>query len=119
MEKRRHRRVNVDLDGVIEFQNKERAKCSIYNISERCAGVMLSTLNPNVCEKQNVKLSIFIPAESEPVECSGDIIWYIEDKDPARIGKIYLAGISVTDINRIDQRRIELIVGQMRSYFNG
>ncbi len=111
-ERRRFRRVNVDLDALIQLQrNDDAIGCVVQDLSRECMGAMIATSDPRVCAKEDVDLSIFIPAERTPVNCSGRIAWYSKDNNG---GTGYLVGIYVTDISRIDQRRLQLVVDGFR-----
>ncbi len=111
-ERRRFRRVNVDLDALIQFQRSDDAiGCVIHDLSRECMGALIATSDQRVCAKDNIDLSIFIPAERTPVNCSGRIAWYSKDDNG---GTGYLAGIYITDISRIDQRRLQIVIDGFR-----
>ena len=116
--RRRSLRIETDLDGTIEFQRtKDTAKCLVRNINEECVGVMILTPDLRICAKENVNLSIFIPAERSPVKCTGEIVWY-SSVDEGSLGgvKAYAAGIFITDISRLDRRRLELLVARRKAF---
>jgi hypothetical protein len=119
-ERRSSRRIDVDLDGLVKFQQSEdNIGCIIYNINEECVGVMVVTSDPRICKKDQVDLRIFIPAERSPVKCSGKTVWYTDDKKPYNGFSGYAAGIFITDLNKIDRRRLELVVSGRRTNFKG
>ncbi len=110
-ERRRFRRIESNLDGIVQIQRTNEAmECVIRNINEECTGIMIATSDPRVCAREDVKVSIFIPSERSPVKCAGRITWYSEDKEPFMLGIGYLAGIFITDISRLDLRRLELVL---------
>ena len=112
-QRRRFRRIGVDLDGVVQFpQTGDELDCMVRNVSEQCMGAMIFVSNPRVRNREDVNLDIFIPAERTPVLCSGKIVWYSEDEELFQNYKGYSAGIIITDISRIDQRRLELIMAR-------
>jgi hypothetical protein len=116
--RRRFRRIDVDLDGVIRFQRaSDAAGCVIRNINEECAGVMIATSDARVCAREDLNLGILIPADRSPVKCTGRIVWYSEDKESFKAGADYEAGILITDISRIDRRRLELVMARKRTPF--
>ena len=117
-EKRRSRRIDIDLEGTIRFQEaKDMRVCVIRNINEECAGVMIVTSDPRVCTMECLNLVIIIPAENSPIKCAGKIAWYSENDDPFETNIDYVAGIFITDISRIDRRRLELLLAQKRAPF--
>jgi hypothetical protein len=95
-------------------------KCLIRDINEECTGVMIVTLDPRVCAKEDVDLSISIPAERTPVKCTGKITWY-SSADKESLGGIegYAAGVFITDISRLDRRRLELLVARRKAFLGG
>ena len=118
--RRRSQRIEIDLDGVIQFQQtKDTTECLIRNISEDCKGVMIiTTSDPRVCANEDVNLSIFIPAERSPVKCTGRIAWYSSaDKETFQGLTVYKAGIFITEISRLDRRRLELFVARKKAFF--
>ena len=121
--RRRSLRIETDLDGIIEFQRtKDTAKCLVRNVNEECIGVMILTSDLRICAKENVNLSIFIPAERSPVKCTGEIVWYSPvDVDEGPLGGVeaYAAGIFITDISRLDRRRLELLVARRKAFLGG
>jgi hypothetical protein len=114
-------RIETDLDGTIELQRtKDTMKCFIRNINEECVGVMIVTGDPRVCAKEDVNLSIFIPAERSPVKCSGRIVWHSSADGAALQGVVgYVAGVFITDISRLDRRRLELLVARRKAFLGG
>ena len=119
-EKRRYRRINVDLDGIIRFyQTDYTIECVIHNVSEDCMGFMIVTHDPRVCKREDLNLSVIIPAERSPIKCAGKITWHSANEEPFRSGKIYAAGIFTTDISRIDRRRLDLAIDRKRLFNSG
>ena len=114
-EKRQSQRIDVDLEGSVNFQqgNDTRA-CVIRNINEECAGIMIVTSDPRVCVMEDLNLAILMPADRSPVKCTGRIAWYSENNDPFTRITDYVAGISITDISKIDRRRLELVIAGKR-----
>jgi hypothetical protein len=114
-EKRRSRRIDIDLEGTVNFQQDDGMKsCFIRNINEECAGVMIVTSDPRVSVMEDLNLAILIPAYRTPVKCAGRIAWYSENKNPFTTSTDYAAGIYITDISRIDRRRLELVIAGKR-----
>jgi len=114
-EKRRSPRIDVDLEGAVKFQQGNGMKtCVVRNINEACAGVMIVTSDPRVCVMEDLNLAILIPADRSPVKCAGRVAWYSENRDPFTSSIDYTAGISITDISRIDRRRLELVIAGRR-----
>jgi hypothetical protein len=66
---------------------------------------------------EDLNLAILIPAYRSPVKCAGRIAWYSENKAHFTSGTDYAAGIYITDISRIDRRRLELIIAGRREPF--
>ena len=115
-ERRRFRRINVDLDGFVQLQRtNDTRECVIRNINEECMGVMIATSDPNICAREDLNLAIIIPADRSPAKCTGRITWYSKDEDYFKGNIGYLAGVFITDISRIDRRRLELLIAQKRS----
>jgi len=112
-QRRRFRRIGVDLDGLIQFPHTgDEMDCMVRNISEECMGAMIFTPDQRIRKREDVNLDIFIPTERTPILCSGKIVWYSEDEEAFRNYKGYSAGIIITDISRIDQRRLELVMAR-------
>jgi hypothetical protein len=112
-QRRRFRRVEVDLDGVVQFQqNGDEMGCIVCNISEECMGALILTQDPRVRQRGDIDLNIFIPAERTPANCTGKIIWHSEDKGFFRNYTGFLAGMIITGISRMDQRRLELVMAR-------
>lgn len=119
-DRRRFRRIDVDLDGVIRFQqSSDTIGCVIRNINKECMGAMIVASDPRVCSKEDLDLGIFIPADRSPVRCSGRVVWYSEDKKPFKNNTDYAAGIFITNISRMDRRRLELVADRKSMSFGG
>ena len=114
-EQRRYRRIDVDLDGIVTFsRTNSTVICAIHDISREGRGVKIVTSDPRICAKEDVNLAILIPTDSSPVKCAGRITWYSEDEDPFRVGKAYVAGVLITDMSTIDQKRLEFAIDRSK-----
>jgi hypothetical protein len=117
-ERRRSRRIDVDLDGTVRFQPDNGARsCVIRNINEECAGLMIATSDSRVSAMGNLNIDIFLPAYRSPIKCTGRITWCSEGEHSLANDTAYTAGIYITDISRIDRRKLELLVVGRREPF--
>jgi hypothetical protein len=109
-ERRRFRRIDIDLDGLIAFhRTSDTAVCAIRDINRECMGVKLITPDPHVCARENIDLTIFIPSRSDDLlsaKCTGRITWYSEDEQPFESASIYKAGVFITDVSKIDEAKL-------------
>ena len=110
LERRRFRRIKVDLDGLIAFhRTSDTAICAIRDINRECMGVKIVTSDPHVCAREDISLTVFVPVRSDDVSsatCTGRIAWHSEDKRPHESDPVYTAGIFITDISKIDEAKL-------------
>ena len=118
VEKRRSRRIDVNFQGSVYLRaTKKKVRCFIRDINENCAGVLITSIDPRICAKGAIELTIFIPAERAPVKVAGMIVWHSEENKDVQNKSSYLAGISITHINLNDRRKLEHIIKQNRMSF--
>lgn len=116
-DKRRFRRIDVDLDGIIRFQQtNDTIECVVCNVSEKCMGFMIVTSDSRVCKREDLNLSVFIPTEGAPAKCTGRVVWYSEDRETFRGRAGYSAGIFTTHINRTDSGKLDLLIARNKAF---
>ena len=104
-------RIDVDLDGIIQFQNPNDATvCIVRSINKEGTGAVVATSDRRVCMKDYVKLHVFAPPGKTLVSCVGKVIWHSEDGKTPKGGTNYTAGISITDITPEVQATLQLAV---------
>ena len=113
--------IHVGLDGVIQLQQSgDTIECFIRDVNEDLTEATVVAFDPQVCEQEEVELSIFVPTERSPIKCVGSISWQPEDNEGLRKDQgECLARIFITDISRIDGRRLDLILTQKRLLARG
>ena len=120
LERRRFRRINVDLDGLIAFhRTSDTAICAIRDINRECMGVKIVTSDPHVCAREDISLTVFVPVRSDDVssaKCTGRIAWYSEDKESSESDAVYTAGIFITDIGKTDEAKLVSVLDFNRSW---
>lgn len=105
--------IYTGLYGVIRFpQTGDTLGCFIYSISEDCTEAVIVTSSPRVCVREEVELRIILPVDRSPIKCLGRIA---EDKGLIDDIRGYSARIFITQISRIDQRRLELLISQKKA----
>lgn len=113
--------IEIGLEGSVRFYSTgDTIECLINDITEDCKNIMVVSSNPGICKKEDVDLQILVPVERSPIRCGGEIVWCSEtDEKIARNSREHLARIFITDISRIDERRLDLIVAQRRAFNSG
>ena len=79
---------------------------------------MIASLDPRICAKGALDLTILIPGEREPVKAAGKIAWHSEGKKDSENKSSYLAGISITRISLNDKSKLERIINRNKVSFN-
>jgi len=65
---------------------------------------------------RNVELEILLEDSSQPLRCSGSVVWVVKKSDPANKRAItFDTGIEFLNIKEVDKVRIEKIVDQIMS----
>ncbi|MBD3182360.1 hypothetical protein GF312_08715 [Candidatus Poribacteria bacterium] len=107
------RTLNFGLSGIVNFkQNGDAVECDINNIGRGYGEAIAITEDPAICKFGEIDLTIFSPTERTPIRCEGRITSFEENKRNLDKVKEYLAKIYITDISRIDERRLGLIVAR-------
>ncbi len=111
--------IGIELDGIVQFQHTDDViiECVIRDITEDCAEAVVIASDEHICAEEDVYLKILLPTEKSPIMCTGKIIWYSEsDEETLKGSRAYLARISITDISRIERKRLDLVIAQKRAF---
>ncbi len=112
--------IDIGLSGTIQFhQTNENMECVVLDISEDCGEIDVAMPEPRACDKEAVELTIYIPAEKTPIRCMGTMFECLgdyvlpEDQDGCP------AQILITEMGRMDRRRLELFIAKKKAYISG
>ena len=105
--------IDVNLDAVIRFQQtNDTIKCVMRSTSTDHSDFMVVASDSRIREEREVDLSIIVPTERSPIKCSGRITWYQVDDTSPDEREEYTARISIVNISRMNQRRLDLLIEQ-------
>ena len=111
-----NRMIDTELDAIILFQQtNETITCTVRNVARDYKNLIVTASDRCICEYEDVDLIIISPADSSPIRCVGRTIWHLEDDVLPGEHKQYTARVSIADISRIDQRRLELLIDQRQA----
>lgn len=106
------RSIYLGLYGIINFQQIDKAiSCFINSISEDCNEVVVVTSTPLPYESFYAELRIIPPLSRSPIKCEVKIS---EEKSLIKDVKGYSTRMFITNISRIDRRRLEILIDQKK-----
>lgn len=111
------RLIDVGLDGIIRSKKTNDAvECTIHYITEDCMAVVVTAPDPHLCDMEYVEMMMFLPTERSPIKFNGRIVKHSQDDGLFRVRNGYVARVFVTEISRIDMRRLDLVIAQKRAF---
>lgn len=105
------RSIYLGLYGIIKFGQDKAISCFINSISEDSSEVVVITSTPLPYESGYAELRIIPPLSQTPIKCEVKIS---EEKDLIKGVRGFSTRMFITNISRIDQRRLEILVDQKR-----
>jgi len=106
---------DTGLYAIMEFQRSgDKIECLIQNIMSDHTEALAFTSKPYIRVKGPVWLKMFLWGDKPPVECSGEIVWYTENKILFKGLKGYLARILINSMSQVDERKLDLFMAEKK-----
>lgn len=112
--------IDMGLGGNIQFKDSSGAVgCTICSITEDHLEAVVVSSDPRISAKGNVELEMFLPTERSPIRCTGRSVWFSPGAEQFRAYNGYMARVVITQISRIDRRRLEVVTVQKKAFMTG
>ena len=113
---KKDRVIDVELDAFIRFQrSNDTIGCVIRNITSDYTDIMAVASDSRVCMREDVDIDIPEPDNDQVINCTGRIIWHLENDDLSAKQEKYLIRIFIAEINQTNQRRLDHLIAQKNS----
>ena len=112
-------KIDVGFSGTIEFRpTGDTIECVIQYITKDFSDAVVFTSDPRVSRGEDVVLMISLPLDRTPVKCFGKIVARSVRTETLEETNGYLARIFISDISRLDRRRLELVIVQRKAFIS-
>jgi hypothetical protein len=109
--------IYVGLDCIIHFRRaNDILGCVIHTITGDYTEAVLVASDPGVSKEDDVELRILLPVERSPIICTGRIS--VDESEVKGSGK-YSAKVFISNISRLDQRRLEVFLERKKAFIGG
>jgi len=106
--------IYVGLDCIIHFRRADDILgCVIHTITGDYTEAVLIASDPDAFKEDDVELRILLPVERSPIRCTGRIS---ADKSKVEGSGKYSTKVFISNINRLDQRRLEVFIERKKAF---
>lgn len=111
--------IDINLNGIIRLgQSSGKIECIVRDVTEDYTEIGVIVFGQLASEEEEAVLSIFLPTERTPIKCAGIITRYPENNVSSENQEKFPAQIAITNMGRIDRRRLELFVAQKKAFIS-
>ena len=112
--------IDIGLGGSIQFKDSgDTLGCTVCSITDDHLEAVVISSDPRIGAKGNVDLEMFLPTERSPIRCIGRSVWFSPGAEQFKAYNGYLARVVITQISRVDRRRLEIVTAQKRAFITG
>ena len=109
--------IYMGLDCITRLQrNGKVIQCVVHSITEDCAEAVVTASELNFRGEEDVELRILLPVERSPITCTGRIS---ENGSQAEGDGEHSAEVLITNMSRLDRRRLELFISRKKAFIGG
>ncbi len=109
--------IYVGLDCIVHFRRtNDVLGCVMHTITGDYAEAVVVASDPDAFKEDDVELRILLPVERSPIICTGRLS--VGKSQVGGSGK-YSAKVFISNISRLDQRRLEVFIERKKAFIGG
>lgn len=109
--------IYVGLDCIIHFRRtNDILGCVMHSITGDYAEAVVVASDPDAFKEDDVELRILLPVERSPIRCTGRVS--ADEPEVEGNGK-YSAKVFISNISRLDRRRLEVFLERKKAFIGG